>query len=83
MTPLKQPERATPGKGGASMFGAALAVARETGPLGFFRGWLPAYMRDARLQRYGTLALWLHWLVEFIDHCKRQSKLTRWHVFLS
>mmetsp|Transcript_1695 Transcript_1695/g.2889 ORF Transcript_1695/g.2889 Transcript_1695/m.2889 type:complete len:310 (-) Transcript_1695:79-1008(-) len=33
------------GKGGASMFGAALAVARETGPLGFFRGWLPAYMR--------------------------------------
>lgn len=33
------------------MFGAALAVARETGPLGFFRGWLPAYMRDARLQR--------------------------------
>ena len=40
MTPLKQPERATPGKGGASMFGAALAVARETRAVASLVGWI-------------------------------------------
>lgn len=33
------------GKGGTSMFGAAVGLWRDAGPVGFFRGWLPAYMR--------------------------------------
>ena len=45
-----------PGKGGTSMFGAAVGLWRDAGPVGFFRGWLPAYMRDARRKRG---ALWL------------------------
>lgn len=31
--------------GGVGMFGAANAIMSESGPRGFFRGWLPAYMR--------------------------------------
>eukprot|EP00931_Biecheleriopsis_adriatica_P102159 TRINITY_DN77174_c0_g1_i1.p1 TRINITY_DN77174_c0_g1~~TRINITY_DN77174_c0_g1_i1.p1 ORF type:complete len:321 (-),score=44.35 TRINITY_DN77174_c0_g1_i1:42-938(-) len=33
------------GRGGIGMGGAALAIAKESGPLGFLRGWVPAYMR--------------------------------------
>ena len=40
------------------MFGAAVAVARDAGPLGFFRGWLPAYMRDAGLQLWRGSKVW-------------------------
>eukprot|EP00928_Gymnodinium_smaydae_P071361 TRINITY_DN54977_c0_g1_i1.p1 TRINITY_DN54977_c0_g1~~TRINITY_DN54977_c0_g1_i1.p1 ORF type:complete len:326 (-),score=26.25 TRINITY_DN54977_c0_g1_i1:434-1330(-) len=33
------------GKGGVGFFGALVAICREQGARGFFRGWVPAYMR--------------------------------------
>ena len=33
-----------------------MEIARDGGVLGFFRGWLPAYMRAAELKVYLTLS---------------------------
>jgi hypothetical protein len=45
-------------EGGVGLLGAASAILREHGPQGFFRGWLPAYMR------VGPLFLMMPALVE-------------------
>mmetsp|Transcript_20332 Transcript_20332/g.48238 ORF Transcript_20332/g.48238 Transcript_20332/m.48238 type:complete len:308 (-) Transcript_20332:98-1021(-) len=50
------------GKGGASMLGAAVAIARDHGVAGFFRGWLPFYLR------VGPLFVLMPALVEQVRH---------------
>ena len=53
-----QSYREAPCEGGATrthIISAVSAIARDRGLAGFFRGWLPAYMRDARLQESSGL----------------------------